>query len=183
MQSSWSGRGPGVVVRAARLAQEVTIAQLGARVGYSASEVSRYERGIVALTDTGVLRRFATALGIAPQQLGLHVADEDSARHAAGSPDSHPCHAHGHTVTPRACTGGRRRPGAAASAAGGPPIAASGDTADPGELLAVRVRDAMLGLSPAPARISTGGLEAGLAAALTGFRMCQNTRLAGLLPD
>jgi hypothetical protein len=40
----------------------------------------------------------------------------------------------------------------------------------------------MLGLSPVPARITTDGLQTGLATALAAFRSCQYTRLAGLLP-
>lgn len=182
-------------MRAARLAQGLTLADLGARVGYSGSEVSRYERGIVALTDTRVLRRFATALSITPEQLGLHVTDQDSTRHAVGLSDSHPRRGHGNTVNPgRVREDGedpvRRRQLlanvaalTAAGAAGGAPSAVSASTTtDPGALLAASVRDAMLGLSPAPARITTHGLQTGLAAALAAFRSCQYTRLAGLLP-
>jgi len=61
----------GAIVRAARLAAGLTLAELGQRCGYSASQISRYERGIQRLTDITLLRRFAEALAIPPQYLGL----------------------------------------------------------------------------------------------------------------
>ena len=68
-----AGRAPGAgaIVRSARTSQGLTLAELGKRVGYSAAQVSRYERGIAPLTDIAVLRRFATALAIPPQVFGL----------------------------------------------------------------------------------------------------------------
>lgn len=62
---------PGAIVRAARQAQKLTLTQLGALTGYSAAQVSRYERGIAPLTDIAVLRRFADALGIPHNVFGL----------------------------------------------------------------------------------------------------------------
>ena len=59
----------GAFVRAARLAAGMTLAELGQRCGYSASQISRYERGVQPLTDTTLLRRFARALAIPPQIL------------------------------------------------------------------------------------------------------------------
>ncbi|HEY9474854.1 MAG TPA: helix-turn-helix transcriptional regulator, partial [Mycobacteriales bacterium] len=64
-------RDAGTIVRIARQAEGLTLAQLGARCGYSASQVSRYERGIQPLTDIVVLRRFADALELPPQIFGL----------------------------------------------------------------------------------------------------------------
>jgi transcriptional regulator with XRE-family HTH domain len=61
----------GEIVRAARRSRGLTLAELGLRIGYSASQVSRYERGISPLTDTAVLRRFAAALALPPQAFGL----------------------------------------------------------------------------------------------------------------
>jgi len=58
-------------VRSVRLAQRLTLAQVGRRAGYSAAQVSRYERGITPLTNITVLRRFADALAIPPQRFGL----------------------------------------------------------------------------------------------------------------
>jgi transcriptional regulator with XRE-family HTH domain len=73
---------PGDVVRAARRARGLTLVELGARTGYSAAQVSRYERGVTPLTDITVLRRFARALSIPPHQLGLAAPLSDDARHA-----------------------------------------------------------------------------------------------------
>lgn len=69
-----SGRQTGAMVRGVRTAQGLTLAELGRRTGYSAAQVSRYERGLAPLTDIAVLRRFADALDIAPQILGLAPA-------------------------------------------------------------------------------------------------------------
>jgi transcriptional regulator with XRE-family HTH domain len=64
-------RDAGAIVRSARQAEGLTLADLGRRTGYSPSQVSRYERGIAPLTDTTVLRRFADALALPPQAFGL----------------------------------------------------------------------------------------------------------------
>lgn len=79
------GQGPGARVRAARLAAGLTLAELGQLCGYSASQISRYERGVQPLTDITLLRRFAGALAIPPQVFGLAPPDNALAgRHAAG---------------------------------------------------------------------------------------------------
>ncbi|MFK0173442.1 helix-turn-helix domain-containing protein [Streptomyces sp. NPDC090306] len=49
----------------------MTLDHLGKLTGYSAAQVSRYERGKSPLTDMRVLGRFARALDIPPQDLGL----------------------------------------------------------------------------------------------------------------
>ncbi|MER7361968.1 helix-turn-helix domain-containing protein [Nonomuraea wenchangensis] len=64
-------RHAGEIVRSARRAKGLTLADLGRLTGYSASQVSRLERGIVPLTDTVVLRSFAAALGLSPTAFGL----------------------------------------------------------------------------------------------------------------
>jgi transcriptional regulator with XRE-family HTH domain len=86
------GRHLGAIVRGVRTAQGLTLAELGRRTGYSAAQISRYERGLASLTDIGVLRRFADALDIAPQVLGLAPAParglqrQDGQRPDAASP-------------------------------------------------------------------------------------------------
>jgi transcriptional regulator with XRE-family HTH domain len=65
------GQDAGAIVRAARLAAGLTLAELGRRCGYSASQVSRYERGVQPLTDITLLRRFSQVLAIPPQAFGL----------------------------------------------------------------------------------------------------------------
>jgi transcriptional regulator with XRE-family HTH domain len=69
----------GVIVRTTRQARGLTLEELGRKAGFSASQVSRYERGRTPLTDTTVLRRFADALGLPPQALGL--LPEPTGRH------------------------------------------------------------------------------------------------------
>ncbi|MEU9236121.1 helix-turn-helix domain-containing protein [Streptomyces subrutilus] len=49
----------------------MTLAKLGSLTGYSAAQVSRLERGKSNMADLSVLQRFAQALGIPPQDLGL----------------------------------------------------------------------------------------------------------------
>jgi transcriptional regulator with XRE-family HTH domain len=77
--------GAGGIIRAARQRAGLTLAELGRRCGYSASQISRYERGIQPLTDITVLRLFAKALHIPPQAFGLAQADSGS-RHAERNP-------------------------------------------------------------------------------------------------
>src|SRR5271154_4020523 len=74
--------GLGAIVRDARLAQGLSLTELGARVGYSPAQVSRYERGITLLTDIALLRTFADALGIAHEAFGLSTG-HGGRRHAA----------------------------------------------------------------------------------------------------
>jgi transcriptional regulator with XRE-family HTH domain len=74
----------GAIVRAARHAAGLTLADLGRRCGYSASQISRYERGVQPLTDITLLRRFAAALAIPPQLFGLTPANGGPATRHAG---------------------------------------------------------------------------------------------------
>jgi transcriptional regulator with XRE-family HTH domain len=86
------GQDAGAIVRAARLAVGLTLADLGRRCGYSASQVSRYERGIQPLTDIVLLRRFSQVLAIPPQAFGLAPPDSSRAgRHAVEPKDGDPC--------------------------------------------------------------------------------------------
>ncbi|WP_328475085.1 helix-turn-helix domain-containing protein [Actinoplanes sp. NBC_00393] len=61
----------GTVIRLARQAAGWTLGELGARCGYSASTMSRLERGQNPLHLVEVRRRLADVLGIPPQHLGL----------------------------------------------------------------------------------------------------------------
>lgn len=82
---SW--REAGAIVRAARLAAGLTLADLGRQCGYSASQISRYERGVQPLTDVTLLRRFADLLAIPPETLGLaHPNCAHGSRHAEANP-------------------------------------------------------------------------------------------------
>ena len=190
-------RRPGEVVRTARVRSGLTLAELGNRTGYSAAQVSRYERGVTPLTDVTVLRRFARALAIPPGELGLAVTGPGGrtgralTAAASGVPSQ---------LVPSRVAGEpggrdddvRRRQllaalGAAAAGAAGsragaavPVVAPRG--AEVGELLVSQVRDAMLGLAPAPARVSAGAVRAGLDGALADFRDSRYGRLSATLP-
>jgi transcriptional regulator with XRE-family HTH domain len=85
------GQDAGAIVRAARITAGLTLADLGRRCGYSASQVSRYERGITPLTDITLLRRFSHVLAISPQVFGLTPPDGSRAgRHAVEPKDGDP---------------------------------------------------------------------------------------------
>ena len=76
----------GAIVREARLRSGLTLADLGRACGYSASQISRYERGVQPLTDVTLLRRFADALAIQPNLLGLaDRRDALASRHAGAN--------------------------------------------------------------------------------------------------
>lgn len=75
----------GAIVRSARVARGLTLADLGQRTGYSAAQVSRYERGLAPLTDIAVLRLFADALAISPQLLGLSAEPAGSSNPGSAS--------------------------------------------------------------------------------------------------
>ena len=188
---------PGTIVRATRKVRGLTLAELGKRTGYSAAQVSRYERGIIPLTDIAVLRSFASALSIPPHVFGL-------TRSPARSPQRH-----GHLVAVTSASSRsasftvagepgreegevRRRQllanlaltaaGAIGTQVASPPPASASSEAKLGDLLITRVRDAMLGLAPGPSGISPGELRAGLAGALADFHHCRYSRLADRLP-
>lgn len=78
-----AGEGAGSIIRTARLHAGLTLAELGDLCGYSASQISRYERGIQPLTDVNLLRRFAKVLAIPCALFGLADSDyPQGQRHA-----------------------------------------------------------------------------------------------------
>jgi transcriptional regulator with XRE-family HTH domain len=183
-------RRPGEVVRTARVRNGLTLAELGHRTGYSAAQVSRYERGVTPLTDVTVLRRFAQALAIPPDEFGLAVTGPGG----PGRPVTAVAGGLPWRLVPSRVAGepGRRDEdvrrrqllaalGAAAAGAAVPPIAPRSDD-EVGELLVSQVRDAMLGLAPTPARVSAGAVRAVLDGALADFRDSRYGRLSVTLP-
>jgi transcriptional regulator with XRE-family HTH domain len=183
-------RRPGEVVRTARVRNGLTLAELGHRTGYSAAQVSRYERGVTPLTDVTVLRRFAQALAIPPDEFGLAVTEPGG----PGRPVTAVAGGLPWRLVPSRVAGepGRRDEdvrrrqllaalGAAAAGAAVPPIAPRSDD-EVGELLVSQVRDAMLGLAPTPARVSAGAVRAVLDGALADFRDSRYGRLSVTLP-
>jgi transcriptional regulator with XRE-family HTH domain len=197
-RAAWAGSEPGAEVRRARRAGGLTLAQLGARTGYSAAQVSRFERGLAPLNDIAVLWLFADALAIPPEVFGLTPrppGHRQPPRRIA--PSSGPALSLAPTV---ACEAEResgedavrRRQLLAnltvtAAAAASTPLLGSGTAQVPerssGLLLTERVRDTMLGLSPVAATIPAGQLRSGLASAMTDFHACRYARLARALPS
>src|SRR5437773_11565487 len=83
------GSQAGAIIRAARLSAGLTLAELGQQCGYSASQISRYERGVQRLTDITLLHRFCEVLAISPQSLGLTpLSNIQYGRHADSGPIS-----------------------------------------------------------------------------------------------
>jgi hypothetical protein len=189
---------PGVIVRRARRAQGLTLAELGTLTGYSAAQVSRFERGLAPMTDITVLRRFAAALRISPQVFGLteqppHHGQRHS--HVIGVANPYPC------LPPPRVSGKppwedgddpvrRRRvlahltATAAAVANSYVPVGRTtqADEVAPGDLLIGGVRDAMLGLGPVSTPVPADRVRAEITYALTDFDACRYGRLAHRLP-
>jgi transcriptional regulator with XRE-family HTH domain len=70
----------GAIVRSVRRANQLTLADLAQRCGYSTSSLSRMERGKQPLGDVRVLRMLAAALRIPPSVLGLADTPRRSVR-------------------------------------------------------------------------------------------------------
>ncbi|MER5784341.1 helix-turn-helix transcriptional regulator [Streptomyces mobaraensis] len=185
----------GDLVRQARKKQGLTLARFGELTGYSAAQISRYERGISPLTDVTVLRRFADALGIPPQALGLTPQPYVRRGRAIGPATAYP-RLSGPRVTGTARREGgedpvRRRKlltnlAVTAAAATGAPILPTGkapsENVAVGEVLVARVRDAMLGLHTDIAVPSVAVLHTDLSRAFTDFHACAYASLAVRLP-
>ncbi|HLL66717.1 MAG TPA: helix-turn-helix transcriptional regulator [Micromonosporaceae bacterium] len=120
---------PGTVIRLVRRAADLNQTELGRRCGYSASTISRIERGLPPIYDIDVRRRIGRALHIPPPYLGLAPAQRDA----------HPDH------IPRVVHAQQR----AATVMVNRTSAAEGD--DP-----VRRRELLNGMAAAAAAVSTG---------------------------
>jgi len=173
------------------MAQGLSLAELGARVGYSAAQVSRYERGIAPLTDITLLRRFAAALGLPPGLFGLSPAGgEDAARHAVASVKDRPRGARGNTVDPeRQWEDGddpvRRRELlvglTSMSAAVLLPVSQVSPGTGPDQVIA-RLEEILAGHPAEAAPTAARVLETRLAAAWQAFNSCHYQALARQLP-
>ncbi|MFG3282044.1 helix-turn-helix domain-containing protein [Streptomyces sp. NPDC048111] len=179
----------GDVVRRVRKQLGLTLAQLGARAGYSAAQVSRYERGISPLTDVDVLWRFATALSIAPADLGLSPRAATTRSGQTSAPSRWPRLPAVQASREREEDGdgfARRNVLAAglamtAAAATGIALPAAAEEQVPVEKVLVgRLRDAMLGISPTEPVQAPAATE--LDRALAAFHLCDYTSLAHRLP-
>lgn len=186
---------PGELVRHVRKKQGMTLAQLGELTGYSAAQISRYERGVSPLTDTVVLRCFADALSIPPQALGLTPQPDVRHGQPIGPTTAYP-RLPGPTLAGTAREDGedpvRRRQllanlAVTAAAATSAPLASAtssprGEEAALGELLVGRVRDAMLGLHTDITVPPMAALHTDLSRAFADFHACRYGSLAVRLP-
>ncbi|WDV56653.1 helix-turn-helix transcriptional regulator [Streptomyces coeruleorubidus] len=183
---------PGERVRRTRLAQGMTLAQLGARTGYSAAQVSRLERGESPMTHIDVLLRFARALDIPPQDLGLAPAQATpSSRHSVstGPYPRLPAPSLGSSGRENGEDAVNRRKllanlAVTAAAAVGAPITgtAKADEARLGDILVAGLRDAMLGLGASPCDPNPDELPTELARAAAHFNAANYASLATRLP-
>ncbi|MGW2563405.1 helix-turn-helix domain-containing protein [Streptomyces sp. NPDC001514] len=87
MRDALARRDPGAIVRLARRSADVTLAELGAAIGYTAASLSRMERGKQPMRDVRLLRQVAEYLDIPPGLLGL-APNSERATHA-GYGDQH----------------------------------------------------------------------------------------------
>ncbi|TFE48078.1 XRE family transcriptional regulator [Streptomyces sp. ICN441] len=71
MRDALARRDAGAIVRLARRAADVTLAELGEQVGYTAASLSRMERGKQPMRDVMLLQNLAACLDIPPHLLGL----------------------------------------------------------------------------------------------------------------
>lgn len=187
-------RAPGELIRSKRQARGWTLADLGDRTGYSASQVSRYERGLSSLSDVAVLRHFADVLDIPLQEFGL-TATSPPAMTRHGLPVASvlayprlPGPRLGRTQREEGDAPVRRRNFLALSAAATAGVslpatwAAAAQDVSVGQLLVGRLRDAMLGIGqdhelPAPKQ-----LPVELARVHADFHTCHYASLVVRLP-
>lgn len=177
---------PGAVIRIARTAAGWSQADLGARCGYSASQISRWETGRQPLRDVTLLRRLAEVFHLPPQEFGL--ADADTAVSSGSAPQS------GHRVgwvtipMPEEDDSVRRRmfllaAGLAGTAVAWPTTATRlGGDFDPARLLAQHLGNVLLGPGDTAGPVTVGLLRQALATARQDFATCQYVPLAGHLP-
>ncbi|MCI3899848.1 helix-turn-helix domain-containing protein [Streptomyces spectabilis] len=175
----------------------MTLAQLGEKTGYSAAQVSRYERGIASMNDVDVRRNFADALELPHGVFGLLAP-------APGPDIRHGQAIEATTALPRLPAPRVGRPGqedsddqvrrrkslanlalTAAAAATTPLVpgrAAAAREALLGDALLAELRDAVLGLGHPVAVPSAQVLERDLARARTDFDACHHTGLSVASP-
>ncbi|MET8682390.1 helix-turn-helix transcriptional regulator [Streptomyces sp. NPDC004647] len=190
MQDALARHDAGAVVRLVRRAAEVTLAELGEAVGYTAASLSRMERGKQPMRDVVLLRRVAQVLDIPPHLLGL------APRHAQAVPSGDAAQRPPGTtrvgVEPLGEEGEdpvRRRnllaglAGATTNAVFGPIPAAAHSPARPSlsgleDLLLYRRSESLRGPDPTPATVA-----AAVDAARRDFGACRYEALARALPS
>jgi transcriptional regulator with XRE-family HTH domain len=174
----------GALLRLARTAAGLTLDQAGRQIGYSASTLSRMERGKQPLTDVMVLRRLAAMFDIPPRLFGLADPPGVFAAHRPLAVDRVPANS--------ATEGGddpvRRRDvlGGLAGLATAPLLTSApvpGDaSADPTPELVTGLEEALLRPTGPVRAIGPAGLRSGLAAVKSDFQTSRYRALANRLP-
>ncbi|MER5969512.1 helix-turn-helix transcriptional regulator [Streptomyces sp. NPDC002055] len=181
---------PGELVRKTRRTQSMTLEHLGRLTGYSAAQVSRYERGVCPMS-VPVLRRFGAALDIPPQALGLAAAPLAQHGQSTGPYPRLPAPTLGRLGREDGEDPVRRRKllanlaATAAAAAGAPFVGAAPAESEElrlGDTMVAGLRDAMLGLGRRPADPSPEQLAAELSRAIVDFNGCDYSSLSVRLP-
>ncbi|MFS0694064.1 helix-turn-helix domain-containing protein [Streptomyces nitrosporeus] len=85
MRDALARQEAGAIVRLARRAADITLADLGRQVGYTAASLSRMERGKQPMRDVLLLRSLAVRLDIPPHLLGLAMPHRRAASDGPGS--------------------------------------------------------------------------------------------------
>ncbi|WP_149185101.1 helix-turn-helix domain-containing protein [Streptomyces sp. TRM49041] len=85
MRDALAHRDAGAIVRLARRAADITLAELGKQVGYTAASLSRMERGKQPMRDMLLLQNLAACLDIPPHLLGLAPQQQRAASNPAGA--------------------------------------------------------------------------------------------------
>ncbi|MFG1649645.1 helix-turn-helix domain-containing protein [Micromonospora sp. NPDC049275] len=171
----------GVLLRVARTAARLTLAEAGQRCGYSAATLSRIERGRQPLTDVTVLRRLAEIFDIPPELFGLVAGDGRTSNRVGGSLDR----VHGERPSREVGDGPVRRRDVLGGLAGivgaALPGTDDGRAAMPGRVVS-SLEDALLGNAPPPTGpVDAARLRAGLGTAWSDFHACRYTRLSSRL--
>jgi transcriptional regulator with XRE-family HTH domain len=170
----------GALLRLARTAAGLTLAQAGRLAGYSAATLSRLERGVQPLTDVRVLRRLASVLAIPPDMFGL--ADTPPTPSTRTAPQATTLADQGD-----AGQGGpvRRRQflSVATAVAATPLLNATNPTGhDPGRLLVASLENVVHQRPPAHATMPADRVREGMIAAKADFQASRYRQLAERFP-
>ncbi|WP_431882387.1 helix-turn-helix domain-containing protein [Micromonospora gifhornensis] len=173
----------GTLLRVARIAARLTLAEAGQRCGYSAATLSRIERGRQRLTDVTVLRRLAAIFDIPPELFGLTDMNGPAIHHSAAPIDRVPGEAARREVGEDSV---RRREvlGGLAGLVGSTLAVGTPAPATPPDRVVASLEDVLLGHYPPPTRlVHPGWLRTMLAQAWSDFRACRYARLSARLPQ
>lgn len=185
------GTTPGTLLRAARTTRGLTLAQAGEMCGYSASTLSRLERGQQALRDVSVLRHLCLTLDIPPEWFGLAPGGAAPEPGTLTPPTLDPAGLDegGDPMRRRELLAGLVALPLTATSAGTTLDAALANTAPPGSTLAAALRDVLLHSHPSSGPESSAGpstleeVRAELAACMSLFQRSRYAPLTTRLPS